>query len=540
MATQVDLRQLAQPRGANVIHRSGAGWRVVTRYLLPLMLLAGFAGALAYSFRDLFSHGKPVRVIPVMAVRTEISESEAPLFRSAGWVEPRPTPVLVTALAEGVVEKLLVIEGQELNTGDEIAHLIDADAKLKVQEAVAEQKSRAAELASSQASLAASEIRLKEPLELQTKLAEAEAMQARVDNELSRIPSQLAAAQARSTLFERELESRKQTTDVISKLALARAESEVQVAAAAQRELLAQQKSLEQELAAQQRRVKSLARQLELKTEEQRQRDEAVAAVRLAEARILQANVLFETANLNLSRMTIKAPTAGKVMALVARPGSKVMGQSSAAGQEASTVVTMYDPAQLQIRADVRLEEVPRVFIGQQARIETPAVKGALMGEVIAATSITDIQKNTLQVKVAVHDPPAVLKPDMLVQVTFLSPASTTPATPQTAAGPLTLVIPHGLVQHDGQAARVWIADREHNVAVLREVTLGGLTPEGLREVKQGLAVGDRIIEQGAEGLRAGERIRIEGEGNAHSAASHPVVNPPDAAPTMTPKMKRL
>ncbi|QDU26649.1 hypothetical protein ETAA8_17300 [Anatilimnocola aggregata] len=283
-----------------------------------------------------------------------------------------------------------VIEGQELSAGDDVAQLIDSDSKLRLQDVAAELKSRQAELSSRKASLVAAETRLREPLDLQTKLAEAEAMLARIATERSRLPCQIAAAQSKLTLTAKELESRQNSTEVLGKLSLARAENENQVASAAHRELLARQATLEQEQTANERRGKALQCQLDLKTDEIRQRDDAVAAVELAEAKVMQATVMVDVAKLNLSRMTIKAPTAGKVLALVARPGSKVMGRTAATAPEASTVITMYAPARLQIRADVRLEEVPRVFVGQQARIEPPAVKVALKGEVIAATSITD------------------------------------------------------------------------------------------------------------------------------------------------------
>ncbi len=40
------------------------------------------------------------------------------------------------------------------------------------------------------------------------------------------------------------------------------------------------------------------------------------------------------------------------------------MGLESTAGQSSSTVVVMYDPQKLQLRTDVRLEDVPMVTPG--------------------------------------------------------------------------------------------------------------------------------------------------------------------------------
>lgn len=513
MATQVDLTQLATTRKQTGPPPHSGNSRVVwlTRYVVPIALLAGFAGTLAFAFRESFVAATPVTVIPVVAAHAEIHAADAPLFQSAGWVEPRPTPVVVSALDEGVVERLFVIEGQEVKDGEVVAQLIETDAKLRLLRSEAELKSRQAELASSQAALAAAEVRLREPLELQTRLAEAEAMLAKTESDLARLPSQLQAAKQRFELAEKEKESRTQSAEGISKLALARTISEFHTAAAAVAELEAQRPALENEFAAHQRRVAGLKRQLELKTEERRQHEEAQAAVALAEAQVQEAQVNVDAAMLSLSRMKVRAPIAGKVLSLVARPGGKVMGLAPATPYDASTVITMYDPAQLQIRADVRLEDVPKVSVGQQVRIETAAVDGPLSGVVIAATSLTDIQKNTLQVKVSIDSPPPVLKPDMLVQVTFLSPPSKANSG-DAASNSMTIAIPPQLIHQDGQASTVWIADRERAVATRRTVTLGGTTTQGMRQITSGLSIGDRIIATGGDSVKEGDRIQITEE----------------------------
>jgi HlyD family secretion protein len=536
MTVQVDLRQLASPGASRertrVVHKNRWVW--LTRYVLPLVLIAGFCGTLLYSFREALIPATPVTVVPVLAVRADIQQADSPLFQSAGWVEPRPTPVIVTALEEGIVEKLFVIEGQELKEGQVVARLVQADAQLRVKQAEAELKSREAELDSSRAALKAAETRLAEPLELETRIAEAQASLARAQNDLARLPSQIKAAEARVALARAEQQSKTQSSEVVGRLSIARAESELASANAAVAELEAQRSALESEHAAQERRVAGLRRQLVLKVEEHLQRDEAHAAVALAEARLAQAKVALEVANLSFSRTTIQAPCDGKVLALVARPGSKVMGLTPAAMPEASTVITMYDPSRLQIRADVRLDDVPRVFPGQKVRIETPAVKGALAGEVIATTSFTDIQKNTLQVKVGIDDPPPVLKPDMLVQCTFLSPAS---EKPHGDAGQemFALLVASDQVEMRGDTPSVWVADRQQGIARLRSVVLGGTSADGLREVKSGLAIGDRLIVGGKESLQDGQRIRITRE----VATSAPSTTAGTGEPTTTP-MKRL
>jgi RND family efflux transporter MFP subunit len=212
---------------------------------------------------------------------------------------------------------------------------------------------------------------------------------------------------------------------------------------------------------------------------------------------------------LRLERTTIRAPVAGRVLALIARPGSRLMGMLPGGHAEANSVVSLYDPARLQIRADVRFEDLPGVLPGQPVKIETPAVPNQpLAGEVLFATSLADIQKNTLQVKVALKEPQAILKPEMLVQVTFL--ALPRPDQPGESSR-LRLLVPRQLVQAGDGGSRVWVADQVAGLAGQRTIKLGGSAGE-LVEVIEGLNPTDKLIAGGREGLRDGQRIRVVGE----------------------------
>jgi multidrug efflux pump subunit AcrA (membrane-fusion protein) len=139
-------------------------------------------------------------------------------------------------------------------------------------------------------------------------------------------------------------------------------------------------------------------------------------------------------------------------------------------------------------------------------------------GEVLFATSIADIQKNTLQVKVALKDPPPVLKPDMLVQVTFLAPAR--PDAEPAATETLRVVIPRQLVESGDGGSRVWIADQAAGVARSRAIKLGRLMSADLVEVDDGLNATDKLIAGGREGLSDGQRIKVTGEDAALGTAA--------------------
>src|SRR5262249_42297745 len=140
---------------------------LLTRYLLPAAVLLGFVAVAGWSIRDTLLPARPVTVVPVLTTRAEISAAGAPLFQVAGWVEPRPTPVRVTARPEGVSAHLGVVGGQEVKGGEPVARLIDADARLALRASEADAKLRKAELASARAALAAARTNAAQPVQLQ-------------------------------------------------------------------------------------------------------------------------------------------------------------------------------------------------------------------------------------------------------------------------------------------------------------------------------------------------------------------------------------
>lgn len=463
MSTDVDLRQLAVRRDKPADSSKGRRpWRLGTRIVLPGIVLLGFLAVVGWAARDHFLPARQVTIMPVVTTRLDIQTEGTPIFQAAGWMEPRPTPILVTALAEGVVEKLLVVEGQKINAGEKVALLIQDDARLALKTAEADRELRHAEVEHAKALLAAARATL---------------------------PFQLKAAHSRLTLAKASYDAKKRGFEMaaISELAVRQAENEVDSASSVVAEL-------EFRLGT-------------LKTDEIDPPSDAVATVKAATARLKQADIAVASAQLRLNRTIIKAPATGQVLALVARPGQRLMGQSAMGHAEASTVITMFDPEMLQVRVDVRLEDIPKVQLGQRVTIETPVTPDRpLEGEVLQVTSQADIQKNTLQVKVAIKSPPATLRPDMLVQATFLALPSRDVADAEKQT--LRVLIPKQLIESAEGATHVWVADLVNKIARKKTVKLG--RPSGdFVEVTQGLTPADRLIVDGRHGLSDGQRIDV-------------------------------
>lgn len=510
MKPKVDLSQLAVER--DVAAPPAIAWRarwrtLLTRVVLPAGLLAGFVVLLGVAARDRFSPPRPVTVVPVIASQTgEMHLADAPMFRAVGWVEPRPSPTVVTALAEGVVDKLLVVEGQEVQEGDVVARLIAADAQIALASAEAEVRLREAERNAAAAGVTAAKARLDVPLHLQIELADAAAAHAKAETDLTQLPLQLRGAEAKLRSTRDEFTVNKKSVGTVSDLALRKSQSDMEAAEALVEELQSRQKRLPVEVAALRQKRDALAKKLDLKVDEVRLMSEATAAEQSAAARLALAKSAVDAAKLRLARMEVRAPSTGRVLAVVARPGTRLMGDSS-------SVVLLYDPANLQARVDVRLDDVGKIVPGQKATLESAALPGKqLAGVVLAATSQADIQKNTLSVKVGIKDPPPDLKPEMLCQVVFLSaPASPLPVHDPGKKAPQRLLVPRQLVESSGDGARLWIVDLLNGQAMQRSVTIGAAAGE-LVEVTSGLTPTDRLIVGGREGLRNGDRVTVTGE----------------------------
>jgi hypothetical protein len=217
--------------------------------------------------------------------------------------------------------------------------------------------------------------------------------------------------------------------------------------------------------------------------------------------------------------MTVRAPIGGRVYQLVGFPGTTLAGgMGPVPNADGSTVVTLYRPDMLQLRVDVRFEDIPKVTLGQSVRINNPALAEPLAGKVLFVSSEANIQKNTLEVKVEMEAPPPVFKPEMLVDATFLAPKAAESAAD--ASEEMRLYVPQQLVARAESGAFVWVADHSAGVARKTAITTGPVAAGGLIEVTDGLTVASRIIARGQEHLADGKRIRIVDEAASFAATA--------------------
>ena len=510
MPDDIDLTQLAVDReesaATSIKHRRP----YLSRYLVPGLLVLGFVAIIAWALRDVLLPGIPVTVIPVHVSQVEHQQQGTPLFKSAGWVEPRPTPIYVAALAEGVVRELLVVDDQPVKAGDPIVTMVDDDAVLELKAARAQVALGQAGLEQARADHLAARTNFDKPVHLQAELAAAEAQWARVVTELTNLPFQLQRARARARLAEQDLAGKTRAGTVVAGVAVDEAESEMESAEALVAELQQRDATLLAQVTALEGQRDALEEKLELKTEEQRQLDHSVAAVAAAQASLDKARVVEDEAELKLSRMVVRAPVDGRVLELRAGPGTHLSGGIGRQGEhDGGVAVTLYQPSMLQVRVDVRFEDLPRIQVDQEVMIESPALASAMVGRVLYLSSVADIQKNTLEVKVAIETPADVIKPEMLVDATFLA-GKREGVTAQ--AGSMNLYVPRQHLREDEQGTYVWTVEASGKRATRSRVETAGPTTGSLVRITSGLSPTSRIIVSPPEGLDDGDRIRITGE----------------------------
>jgi HlyD family secretion protein len=206
------------------------------------------------------------------------------------------------------------------------------------------------------------------------------------------------------------------------------------------------------------------------------------------------------------------------VMQRMSQPGAKLMLNGNEMGS--AQAARLYDPKKLQVRVDVPLANAGQVQIGQTAEIVVEVLRETkFKGRVTRIVHEADIQKNTLQVKVAIDDPKSELKPEMLARVQFLAMAA---KGDQSAPKSQRLFVAESAIQRaGGNQAHAWIVDKGRGTAAHRMLTLGDTRLDGWIEVTSGLQPGDDVISGDVSAIKEGQKVKAIQQDGGTGGSEH-------------------
>ena len=207
----------------------------------------------------------------------------------------------------------------------------------------------------------------------------------------------------------------------------------------------------------------------------------------LAATRVEQAQAAVEIAQARLGRLLIPSPVDALVLTRSVEAGSMA--------QPGRVLLTLAALGGMRIDANVDEKNLRLITLGMPARAVADAYPGQPFdAQLYYIAPAVDPQRGTVEVRLAVSQPPAFLRPDMTVSVEMVGGS-------KSAA----LVLPSGAVRDTDRPAP-WVLALRDGRAVRVPVTLG-LRGVGAVEVVKGLSEGERVIPQ-TEKAAPGDRVR--------------------------------
>jgi RND family efflux transporter MFP subunit len=233
---------------------------------------------------------------------------------------------------------------------------------------------------------------------------------------------------------------------------------------------------------------------------------QAAARLEAAEARLAAAEASRRFALANLENTVIRAPFSGTVLRKEAEIG-EVVAPSVGGGLTRGAVVTMADLTTLEVEVDVNEAYIGRVDKGGPATITLDAYPDtAFRGEVRQVVPTADRQRATVQVKVNILDRDPRILPEMGARVDFLEDSVATEPETAASAGPPRFRVPAAAVREANGESVVWLV-RDDRLEP-RTVQAGPVSG-GFREIRSGLAGGERLLVGGVENPEAGMRVEV-------------------------------
>ena len=211
------------------------------------------------------------------------------------------------------------------------------------------------------------------------------------------------------------------------------------------------------------------------------------------------------SAQVQLDNTIVRAPFSGVITVKAAQPGEMISPISAGGGSIRTGIGTVVDMDSLEVQVDVNEAYINRVLPGQPVEAVLNAYpEWKIPAHVIAIVPTADRSKATVKVRIALDERDGRIVPDMGVRVAFLEEDK--PATAAAPAAPGVLV-PAAAIRKDGNVDVVYVL--KDGKAQRRAVSLGGTVGDS-RQLRAGVAAGERVITEAPAGLKDGDAVETK------------------------------
>lgn len=222
--------------------------------------------------------------------------------------------------------------------------------------------------------------------------------------------------------------------------------------------------------------------------------DQFQTAYDRAAAQYNQAQAGQQAQDNQLSYTRLTADADGVIAAVTAE-----VGQVVPAGQP---VVTLVHDGDLEVTINVPENKLADFPVGKAVTVSFWALQNqAVSGVVREVAPMADAVSRTYEVNITLQNPPQGLQLGMTASVANMSEE-------QAAAD--TVVLPLSAIYQTGSTPQVWVVGKDKTLS-LKNVSVETFGDNSVKVT--GLQKGDIVVTAGVHKLRAGEKVRIEGEG---------------------------
>jgi membrane fusion protein, multidrug efflux system len=233
--------------------------------------------------------------------------------------------------------------------------------------------------------------------------------------------------------------------------------------------------------------------------------EEAQSAFETAQANVATAAASLESAQLALGYTEVKAPISGRIGRSTVTQGALLTADQTTALATVQQLDPVYVDATYsaaQILRFRRERAAGRITLDSQSRPRAlltlddgHAYEHA--GEVLLAETIVDESTGTVALRAQFPNPEGFLLPGMYVRMTM-----------QGAVSKDTLVVPQSAVSRNAKGNAVVMIVGKDNKVEERTIVAGQATGNQWI-VESGLAIGDRVIVEGLQKVRAGSPVKV-------------------------------